>query len=99
MASRRLISLPSILDLEREAERTGQQRRLSASRRQYASAQAQIEMAQQRMAYAALAIVRPDDFHEIDSERRQTVARANYEAKEKARAFFTDECIGLVSEQ
>lgn len=98
MATRKLISLPSLNDLEREAHRTGTQRQLANSQRMYASAQAQIEMAQQRMAYAALAIVRPEDFHEIDMERKQIIQRANYEAKQKARAFFTDECIGLTSE-
>lgn len=97
--ARMLIALPSIEDLEREASRTGQRMRLEQSRRSYISAMHQIEQAHLRMAYAALAIVRPDDFRRIDGQRRMLIQEANHQARLDAKSFFTDECIGLRSEQ
>lgn len=99
MASKNIIALPSLMDLEREAKRNGTERALAASSKAYLGAQAQIEAAHERMAWAALAIVRPQDFRAIDVERRTVIHAANRKAKEAARAFFTEECIGFRSEQ
>lgn len=96
--NRKLIALPSIEDLEREANRTGQRIKLENSKRMYATAQIQIRRAHERMAYAALAIVRPEDYNKIEAERRRIIQQANYDAKQAAMAHFTDECIGFKSE-
>jgi hypothetical protein len=97
--SRKLISLPSIEDLKREAERNGTHRRLHTSEEAYRRAQWQIQQAQEQMAWAALAIVRPDEFERIDGPRRIAVREANMKAKREAREFFTDECLGFASER
>ena len=97
MQQRKLISLPSLDDLKREAERTGFKWSEEVERA-YMSAQAQMEMARMRMARAALRVVRPSDFHRIESERRSKVREATYAANVQISAFFEETCTGFLSD-
>lgn len=90
---RKVIALPSLDDLKREAQRTGAKFD-EAVERAYMSAQAQVMMAQMRMARAALKVVRPHDFREIERERMYKVREATHEANRKISEFFTETCNG-----
>jgi len=89
--TRKIIALPTIQDLRAEAERTG--KTLSrAQEMQYTVAQHRIRQAHRRMAKAALSVVRPDDFRDIEMRRKDEVRRANEAALDKMCAFFSDDC-------
>jgi hypothetical protein len=89
--TRKIIALPSIADLEKQAERTGV--KLSDSAKQaYNTAQHQIRQAHRRMAKAALSVIQPGEFQKIDLERRHTVRMANEKAMDEMCAFFSDDC-------
>lgn len=89
--TRKIIALPSIKDLEREAQRTGVELTDSA-KQNYAVAQHLIHQAHRRMAKAALSVIQPEEFKRIDRRRADEVRVANMKAMDEMCAFFSDDC-------
>lgn len=89
----KFLRLPSMLELEREAERTMEGRLLPAAlKNRYRSAQWQIYRAQRKAAVVAVEVCRPQQARELKMERKFKLERINQEFEDACVEQFSEYC-------